>query len=457
MEWPERIRCSSSWRSKRIRGASSNDTVHTDAARGDAVIAVYNPPPGGGVSNSFLAYPAPTPLYLLVNPTTNATIAQYVSVPASINFGSQIVGTSNTINLITSSLGPGTPAYSIASFSISSGPFSTTATSCSPLSCMIPLTFAPTATGAQTAVLTVADNLPGSPHSILLTGNAVVTSAPVVTLTNINALDQTVSATVQGNAVVGGNGVPATAWIEYGTDQTLSTYTQTATWTFTGDGNVSGALTGLSPNNLYAARIAVQTAGGTGRSAIHLFSTAAAPPFVAISLAQGTSNTATVTAGETATYSLVASDGGNGYVGTASFTCTGAPAACTVTPSQVSIGPNPSPITVTVTTTAAQAAAVTHSGPLGSGLTLCFAFAAAFLAKRKRLSYLYLLLFSIALTFACASCGGGSSGSGSGGGGGGGGGTPPVISTPSGTYDLWITATVGGVPNNKYLLELIVR
>lgn len=297
--------------------------------------------------SSLTVYPAPLPLYALVNPTSNAVIAQYESVPASLDFGSQITGTPNTINLDISSVGPGTPGYWVTSFSISSGPFSTSQTGCpSPLSvvfiCTIPLTFAPTTTGAQTGVLTIADDLSGSPHSIQLTGNSVATLAPVVTLTNINALFQTISATVNGNAIVGGTGVPATAWIEYGTDQALSTYTQSATWTFTGDGPVSGTLTPLSPNTLYAARIAVQTAGGTGRSAIHLFSTAPAWPWVAMSLAQGASNTAIVTAGKTATYSFVASDGGNGYVGTASLACTGAPtgATCTVSPSQISVGLN---------------------------------------------------------------------------------------------------------------------
>lgn len=264
---------------------------------GNAIITVYNPPSGGGVSSPFTAYPAPMGLYTLANSTTNAQIAQYASVPTSIDFGSQITGTSNTIDLVVSNLGPGTPAYSVTSLSLSSGPFSTTTSSCNQLSmiaCTIPLTFAPTTTGPQTAVLTVSDNLPGSPHSIQLTGSSVQTLTPVVTLTNINALFQTISATVQGSAIVGGTGVPATVWIEYGTDQTLSTFTQSATWTFTGDGSVSGNLTQLSPNTLYAARIAVQTAGGIGKSAIHLFSTIAAAPWVVMSLAQGALDTATV-------------------------------------------------------------------------------------------------------------------------------------------------------------------
>jgi hypothetical protein len=419
---------------------------------GDAVIAVYNPPPGGGLSGSLTVYPAPLPLYSLVNPATSAVIAQYESVPASLDLGSQLTGTSNTVDLNVASVGPGTPAYSIASFSLSSGPFSTTQTSCQPLNliyCTIPLTFSPTTTGPQTAVLTVTDNLPGSPHSIQLTGEGTQTLVPAVTLTYINALFQTITATVQGSAVVGGNGVPATAWIEYGTDQTLSTYTQSPSWTFTGDGPVSGNLTLLSPNTLYAVRIAVQTAGGIGKSAIHLFSTIAAPPWVEFSVAQGASSTATVTAGQTATYSLVVSDGGNGYSGTASFSCGIAPtgAACTVSPSQVTVGLNPSPITVTITTTGAQTAAAGDPGSASSRLAVCFALAFVFLVNRRRLRFLYMAFLAVVLIGACTSCGG----SGSAGGGG-----TSVQSTPPGTYYLTVTGTVGDA-QNTCLLQLTVQ
>lgn len=422
---------------------------------GNAIVTVYNPPPGGGVSAPITATLGlqPIPVYTLFG-ANSTLIAYYFSIPPSIDFGTQVLSTTTALSLYIQS--QGNSGYSVSSVSVSGGQFSTTASTCPALgqnfTCVVPLTFAPTAAGSMSGTLTIADNLPGSPHVVPLTGNAIQTPVPLVSLTDINALDQTITATVQGTAVVGGPQIPATAWIEYGTDQSLATYMQTATSTFTGDGPVTGNLTQLSPNTLYAARIAVQTAGGTGRSAIHLFATSAALPWVTISVAQGASYAATVTAGKTATYSLVVSDGGNGYTGTASFTCTGAPtgAACTVSPAQVLIGLNQSPITVTVTTTAAQATSEREPGPAGSGLTLCWAFAAAILFNRKRLRSLSLLLFSIAMISACVSCGGGSSGSGSGGG------TPPVTPTPPGTYYLTVTGTTGSA-QNSYGLQLTVQ
>jgi len=78
------------------------------------------------------------------------------------------------------------------------------------------------------------------------------------------------------------------------------------------------------------------------------------------------SGTVTVSAGQTATFLLQASDGGNGYTGTASFSCSGAPlgATCTVAPSSVSTSTTPSPFKVVVTTTGASSASLQTRGRL---------------------------------------------------------------------------------------------
>lgn len=427
---------------------------------GNATVTVYNPPPGGGVSapiTATLGY-QPVPLYSLFG-ANNSLLGSYYSIPPPIDFGTQVVGFSETFNLSIQSAG--SVGYSVSSIAVSGAGFSTTASTCPTLSgtvtCIVPITLQPTATGAANGTLTIADNLPGSPHSIPLTGNGIQTPLPVVAITTINALTQTVSARVQGTAVVGGASIPATAWIEYGTDQALSTYSKSSSWTLTGDGILSGNLSNLSAGTLYAARLAVQTGGGIGRSSIHLFYTAAAPAWVAISLAPGASNSATITAGKTATYSLIASDGGNGYIGTADFSCSGAPAGatCSVSPSQVAVGTSPSPFTVTVTTTAVQSADRRNRGGGASGWALGFTFAFGMLATRKPLRPLCLVLASAAmLGLTCISCGGGSGSGGAGGSGGGG--TTPATATPPGTYYLTVTGTTGGA-QNSYLLDLTVQ
>jgi hypothetical protein len=422
----------------------------------NAIITVYNPPPGGGVSapiTATLGY-QPTPAYTIIGPG-DVLLNTYYSIPPTIDFGTQVLNTSTTFNVNVMSVG--TLGYSVSSLAVSSGAFSTTTSSCpalgSGITCVVPLTFTPTAAGTATGTLTISDNLPGSPHSVTLTGTGIQTPLPVVSLTSISDLGDTVTARVFGSAVLGGPTIPATAWIEYGTDQTLATYSQSTSWTFTGDQGTYGDLSGLSADTLYAARIAVQTAGGVGRSPIHLFSTAPAWPLVVISLATGASNSATVTAGKTATYSLLASDGGFGYIGTATFTCTGAPtgAACTISPSQVPLSVTASAFNVNVTTTAAQAAVLKKPGPGldGFGWALCLTFGAGALASRKRLRRIGLFLFLMAASLACLSCGGGGST-------GSGGGPPPVAGTPAGTYSLTITGTTGSfqVP---YSIQLVVQ
>jgi hypothetical protein len=426
---------------------------------GNATVTVYNPPPGGGVSAPITATMGyqPVPVFTLFGPG-NTLIGNYFAIPSTINFGTQVVNTSATFNLYIQS--EGNVGYSVSSVAVSSGAFSTTSSACGALggqnTCVVPLTFVPTAAGSASGTLTISDNLIGSPHSIPLTGTGIQMPVPTVALSAINAVGQTVSAYLQGSTVVGGPSIPATAWVEYGTDQALNTFTQSPSWALTGDGGLSANLSGLLAGTQYAARFAVQTARGTGRSAIHLFATAPAPPEVNLSLATGAPNTATVTAGQTATYSMVASDGGNGYIGTATLTCSGAPtgATCTTSPSQFTVSTTATPFTVTVATTGA-ATAQTASAIGGLNLAMGVLFGVGFAAFRKKLRSAGLLVCLAALTISVASCAGGSSnGLGGGSGGGSGGGATP---TPAGTYYLTLTESAGGSQNPAYSLTLIVQ
>jgi hypothetical protein len=272
----------------------------------------------------------------------------------------------------------------------------------------------------------------------------------VVAVTAIDALGQTVQATVYGTTIVGGPSVPGVAWVEYGTDPALATFTQSAQRGFAGDGNLSRTLYGLSPLTTYAVRLAVQTTNGTTKSAIRLFATMAAPPWVALAPATGSSDSLTINAGQTATFHLMASDGGNGYTGTATFTCSGVPnyATCTVSPSSVSIGLNGAPITVTVTTTAPSSTLLRPppGGSLWALALLLAGFAFYFPKRRYRLS----LLFCLAVLWMVflSSCGGSSGGSG----------PPPqkTPGTPPGTYGVLINGSTGGA-QNTYMLLLTVN
>ncbi len=409
------------------------------AASGTATITVLNSPPGGGTSNAFsLDFSSAHPV---------------VSYPASIDFGKVLINIPTTQLVELTDVGSAN--YTVTSVTVSSGPFSTSEVLCTNLppgpstSCVFQLQFSPVTTGLATGTMTINDNVAGGPHIVPLSGTGTQVLVPVVTLTSIDFLGQTVSAALNGTALVGGANVPAMAWIEYGTDPALATYTQSPAWSFTGDTyRLFGLITGLTPVTTYAARLVVQTAGGTGRSSIGMFATMPAWPWVSMEFPSGASNSTTVSAGQTATYQLVASDGGNGYTGTATFSCSGAPTAavCTVTPSTLTVGVGSTPFTVTVTTTAPSSALLK---PISSGLawalfTLIGACTILF-PKRARGASLLICLSVTLFLFACGGSGGGSTT-----------GPAPTPSTPPGTYMLTVKASTGGV-QNSLLLSLTVN
>lgn len=416
---------------------------------GTATVTVFNPPPGGGVSNPFSVdvSPAHALVYLTMTSNNNNTFTTFYTWPSSIDFGNQVLGSSSTNGLNIWNVGTGT--YTLSSATVSPGAFTTNTGYCPSLAppptgtaCSISLTFSPSTVGATTATYTITDNATGSPHVITLTGAGITPPVPGVTISSVDSLGSTTSASVQGATTVGGSGIGGTAWVEYGTDPTLATFSKSASWTFTGDSALSGTLSGLSPGTQYAARLAVQTAGGTGKSVIKIFSTFAAASSVSISLPSGSSNTAIVKAGGTATWTLNVSNGANGYVGTAAFTCTGAPvaASCTVTPAQVTIGNTPTQITVNVATTAARSALLLSHAWGGLSLALCFFFGSSTLAFRGRLRNAASVLCLMMLASSAISCGGGGGGSSTT--------TVPVTPTPPGTYVISINATAGTAQNS---------
>lgn len=311
---------------------------------GNPTITVFNPQPGGGLSNTVAESVAPA--------------APLVNFPASITFGPTLLTTTATQSFELVNLGTGN--YTMSSLSTSPGPFTASGT-CTNLpptglyACAIQIQFAPTAAGAANATLMITDNMAGSPHTIPISGT------------------------------------------------------------------------------------------GT---------TATAAPNVSISVAQG-SNSATVTPGQTATYNITASDGGNGYTGTANITCTGAPvgANCKVSPSTVNIGMTPSPFTVTVTTTGASLAFQNPiSGDRFLAATLLFTLAGLMLLQQRTKKALLPWVALIAL-LACG-CGGGSNATSPGAGGSSG---TSTSATPAGTYSLTVQATTANNAQTSVLLSLQVQ
>jgi hypothetical protein len=169
-----------------------------------------------------------------------------------------------------------------------------------------------------------------------------------------------------------------------------------------------------------------------------------------LSIAVGDSSSATVIAGQSASYTL--SIGGAGMSGTASFSCTGAPmgANCSVPTSQPFGSTAPTTFTLNVTTTAHTTGVLR---PSFAPVTWSWIFAMLAIAllppgvsAPKRSLRRFLRLAPLTLLLLLSSCGGGSTGSQQ----------PNSNGTPAGTYTLNITAT-SGITTQTVPLTLIVR
>jgi len=178
----------------------------------------------------------------------------------------------------------------------------------------------------------------------------------------------------------------------------------------------------------------------SGEAVIALSGTATAPTLT-IAPASGATTTATVTAGQPATYSLsIAAT--PGAAGTATLSCSGVPtnATCTISPSSLNLasGANAA-FTVTVNTQVVKTASLAIDGAKLASLGLMFmAPVALVVMSRRRVSYRVsacVLLLVVMPLIAFTGCGGGGAS------------TPPpppqTLLTPPGNYTLTVSATTG--------------
>jgi len=156
-----------------------------------------------GVSLNFLKTdPTTRPWFL--NPSQLVMLS-----PTAIDFGNQDVGTTSSPQNITLVNNQGVPLNisSIAPTGTNAGDFAQTNNCGSSViaggSCTISVTFSPTATGTRSANLTIADDAPGSPQSVSLTGTGVSSSTPLVSLspTSLVFASQVIGTTSGGKQV----------------------------------------------------------------------------------------------------------------------------------------------------------------------------------------------------------------------------------------------------------------
>jgi Abnormal spindle-like microcephaly-assoc'd, ASPM-SPD-2-Hydin len=298
--------------------------------------------------------------------------------PLSLTFGTLAIGmTSQPQTLNLANLGSAT--LHLNSIVVGGGGFAqSSGTTCGTTlgawaQCTYPVTFTPQSTSPATGMVTITDNSSGSPHVIPLLGEGAVAalvlnptslsfpstavghSSQAETITLTNDVNQAIA--VSHIAVSGdfaetnncGSTVPA------GQKCTIS-----VTFIPTAVGVRNGTLTITDNASNSPQTVPVSGTGGTGT--------------LNLQLAQGQSSSATVQAGQTATYHL--SLGAGGVSGMATLSCSGAPsgATCSVPASMNVPAGTATPFTVSVTTASGMMAMLHSAWPLrwfGAAIFLC--------------------------------------------------------------------------------------
>ena len=315
-------------------------------------------------------------------------------------------------------------------------------------SCTAGVTFAPTATGATTGVLTFASTAMTTPATVPLSGTGAAGAAIGVTPGSI------VFATTGVGAVSTQTLVTIT---NTGISASLSNLTLVVSAGFAVVNNACGAT--LSPGLSCTAGVEfAPTSGGAETGTLTVTSTTATTASVPLSgvgidftLTVSGSSSQTVAAGQTASYLLVITPL-NGSQGTFSLACGTLPAntVCIFNPSTETLGSGVIG-NVTMELSTGGVGTLVRPGsplewrllPLVCGLVL---LPLGWRRRRRVLTLVALLAIVAGGVTTCTSSGGGSGGSGGGSGGSGGSG-----STPAGTYSITASAASGGVEHSVVL------
>jgi hypothetical protein len=372
--------------------------------------------------------------------------------PTSLAFAPQVVGTASAAQAVTLTNSGDSPLLLISTtvsgdFQAVNGCGSTLA---GHASCSVTVTYVPTQVGAETGALVVND-IYGRPQTVALSGSGVAPAGISALPTAINFGPWGVSATsaAQTVTVTNSGGVP------------LSAFTLAITGDFADTTNcpLSPSASTLAAGSSCQVQVTFSPTESGARSGSLTIASAAPTPSFQVALsgngfafamqAEG-SSTATVAAGQTATYMLQLAPA-SGSTGPITFSCASAPpnATCTVNPMgfQLTSGVTAS-ATVTVTTTSGDvpAAALPPAFHGGSLLVAVAAFpvgALCFARSRRR----RFLPWMVLLCVACVPLGCGVTATG----GASGGTTTGSGTTPAATYNPVVTATGPGTSQSVTL------
>ncbi len=283
-------------------------------------------------------------------------------VPGSLDFGAVTQGTSASLN--SSVMNSGTATLHITSVVLggaNANDYSSSSPACNSAiavnsNCTVIVTFTPLASGVRSATVTITDDAPGSPQTLVLSGTGVVAAGPGVAFSpaapSFPTITQGTSGAVQTVTVISLGTTPlhVSSVSLSGPNPSDFSFTNNCTAPVAPAANCTISLV-FNPIGVgqRTANLTITDDAPGSPQTISLGATAN-PAFTA-GAAPGGSTTASVSAGQTAQYLLQLTPGA-GYSGTVSLACSGAPlgATCQV-PAGVSIANGvPAPFTVTVTT-----------------------------------------------------------------------------------------------------------
>ncbi|MGA3326140.1 MAG: SBBP repeat-containing protein [Terriglobia bacterium] len=383
--------------------------------------------------------------------------------PTSLTFGAQNVGTTSAAQTATVT-NTGTANLTLSTVTVggtNASDFATSADTCTGATvtpngtCTVSVTFTPSATGDRSASLILTDNASGSPQSLSLTGTGG-TAPPVagVSPSSLTFSYEGVGTTSASQSITLSN--TGSAALTITSIATSANFSQTnncvgsvagggscslnVTFSPTATGPFNGTLTITDNSNGVANSTQGVALSGTGQD-------------FTLGVAAGSSTSATVAPGQTATYTLSVVPGQGGFGQSVSFThyvCQVPMGAnCAFSPNPVTPGTSVTNVTLTVTTTAPSVAQprsrlLPLAPTLAPGqrvllmLALILAAMAWAFGRRNQPGAsrwqptLVPLAAGLLLTLALAGCGGG------------GGSTPPSnTGTPPGTYPFTVTGTAG--------------
>jgi len=389
--------------------------------------------------------------------------------PNMLVFSAEAVGTSSPPQMVTLT-NSGTTALNIQAVAIAGGSdfvigSGTTCANGSSVatgsSCLIQVVFSPTTPGQKSAAVTITDNAGDSPQQISLAGTSI-SAALSLSPTSVSFPAQ----------FVGTSGLPQTLTV---TNTGSVTLTITAVTSSVADfGVLSNCTNPVAPSsNCTIGVFFSPTAGGTRTGTLKITDNAGnSPQTVALtgsgldfSMMPGAAASATVTSGQTASYSIAVAPTG-GFAASVALSCSGGPAgsACAVSPSTVALSGAAAQTAMVTVKTAAQGWILPFRGgwprdaryrPTPMILTLAAMFlllvvASQFLRREQNLAWIRVARFAALVTLGLmlTSCGGGS--------GSGGGGTNPQ----AGTYTVTVTgnfASGATTLNHSTKLTLVVQ